>query len=85
MSKVAYAAREGGEKLTGGTVAIGDSETFDVAAALEEGNGTITVDADSPESHALDAFPGVKRTTVPDNQRDESGAKSTSKSSSRKA
>jgi hypothetical protein len=77
MSKVAFTARESGEPMTGGTVATGDGETLDVAAALEEGNGTITVDADSPTALALDAFPGVKRTTVPDNERgSEAGAKS---------
>lgn len=72
MSKVAFQARElDGEPISGGSVAIGDGETLDVAAALEEGNGTITVDADSAEAHALSTYPGVKRVAVPEDAQDD--------------
>jgi pyruvate/2-oxoglutarate dehydrogenase complex dihydrolipoamide acyltransferase (E2) component len=63
MEQVAFAARS--EELSGGTVNYGDGSTFDVVAGLSQNGGVIVVDGDTPLAYALDGFPGLKRTAVP--------------------
>lgn len=54
-------------KFAGGTFAIGEGETFDVAAELEEGEGVIVVDdRDQVLVMALDEYPALKRVAVPE-------------------
>lgn len=60
----AFAAR--GDEPIAGTVSVGDGETFDVGEALEEGDGTIVVVADSLLDHSLKEYPGVKSVSVPE-------------------
>ena len=78
MSKIAFALREDhsgtveqdGETVPlfqGSVVARPDGTSYDIGAALTEGDGTIvTDDTDAALVALLDASPALKRTTVPD-------------------
>lgn len=68
---LAYALRADYEGIfRGGILALDGDRSFDTAQALEEGDGTIIVDdANIPLVLALDAFPALKRVSLPDNAR----------------
>jgi pyruvate/2-oxoglutarate dehydrogenase complex dihydrolipoamide acyltransferase (E2) component len=61
---VAYATRD--DEAIAGSVSVGDGEAFDIGAALEEGEGTITVVAGSLLERSLDGVPALERVTVPE-------------------
>lgn len=62
-SQVAFRLTKDAEKakFSGGSVSVGDGETFDIGAALQEGNGTIRVDEGSAEERALNDHPALAR------------------------
>lgn len=61
-------------ELFGGSVTLGDGTSYDVAAALAEGNGIIVTD-DERLIDALDAYVPLKRAVVPEDQRGYDGMK----------
>lgn len=69
MSQVAFQLRADYEgKDFAGTVNVSGSDLYDVAAELQQGNGIIVTDDESVIS-ALDAYPALKRTQVPDDRK----------------
>lgn len=51
----------------GGLLAVGDNSDFDVAEALKDGDGVITIHrSDTILEALLDAYPALKDVTVPD-------------------
>lgn len=60
-TEVSFRLRAGEDDFSGGSVSIGDGETFDVGAALDEGNGTIRVEEGSAEERALADYPVLAR------------------------
>ena len=63
---IGYKLREDAE-FEGGVIDIGRPESFDVAAALEEGNGVIVIDAtDTAAAWHLDNYPPLERVAVED-------------------
>lgn len=64
----AYALRADAGELSGATTSYGDGLTFDIKAALDEGNGTIVVnDNDTPGlSAVLDVTAILKGVPVPE-------------------
>lgn len=68
MTQVAYALRADYQDRFAGGVLNAGGESFDVAAALKDGNGAILVDTTTAHGQTLadvlDGYPALKRTTV---------------------
>lgn len=57
MAQIKCAFKAAVEDLSGATCKVGEGETFDIAAALKEGNGQIVLDLNKPaEAQIADAL-----------------------------
>lgn len=65
MSEVAYRVSDAYEGFEGGVLAVGElGESYDLGKALEDGNGYVVVDEDSPEYIRLQDQPALERCDV---------------------